>query len=175
HPHARHLLRTEDWVLKLQPDPSERLRIACVLHDIERAFPDPEAQWDSARDWDNAAYNRWHQDRCAEIASAWLREREAPQDLVDGVDRLIRVHEEGGWPEADLLQAADSLSFLETLVWLVLEWVQSDRATLERAQAKLSSSLDRIHPSLKHARELAQPLLDQALEELETTATRVSR
>jgi hypothetical protein len=175
HPHAHHLLRTEDWALTLQPDASERLRIACVLHDIERAFPDPEAQWDSARDWDNAAYNRWHQDRCAEIASAWLRERETPEELVDGVDRLIRVHEDGGWPEADLLQAADSLSFLETLVWLVLDWVQSDRATPERAAAKLRSSLDRIDCSQTQARELARPMLEHALEGLETTATRGSR
>ena len=59
----------EHWALELEPDASERLRIAAVLHDIERAFPDREATWDSARDWDSPAYNRWHQDRCADIAS----------------------------------------------------------------------------------------------------------
>ena len=128
HPHARHLLRTEAWLLDLDPGARERLALAAVLHDIERAFPVPDAPWDSARDWDSPEYNRWHQDRCATIAAQWLREQGAPAELVDGVEALIRVHEEGGWPEADLLQAADSLSFLETMVPLVVGWVQSGRA-----------------------------------------------
>ncbi len=43
HPHARHLLRTEDWLLELDGDAGEGLRLAAVLHDIERAFPDADA------------------------------------------------------------------------------------------------------------------------------------
>jgi hypothetical protein len=163
HPHARHLLRTEHWALELEPDASERLRIAAVLHDIERAFPDREATWDSARDWDSPAYNRWHQDRCAVIAARWLSDQGVDGELVGGVERLIRVHEDGGWPEADLLQAADSLSFLETMVPLVVGWVESDGAARERAVGKLQNSLDRVKPSLARARELAQPLLRDAL------------
>jgi hypothetical protein len=164
HPHEQHLLRTEDWLLTLDPDAGERLRLAAVLHDIERAFPAPGVNWDSARDWDNPVYNRWHQDRCADIASNWLREQGASEELVDGVEALIRVHEEGGGPEADLLQAADSLSFLDTLTPLTISWVQSGRATPERAKAKISSSLDRIDPSLERARELARPMLAEALQ-----------
>ena len=163
HPHARHLLRAEDWVVELHPDAGEALRLAAVLHDIERAFPDPDASWDSARDWDSPAYNRWHQDRCAEIAARWLREQGAGEALVEPVDRLIRVHEDGGWPEADLLQAADSLSFLETMVPLVVGWVESGRAPRERAAGKVQSSVDRLHPSLRRARELAEPMLSDGL------------
>jgi hypothetical protein len=163
HPHARHLLRTEDWVLTLEPAATERLRLAAVLHDIERAFPDSETSWDSARDWDSSVYNRWHQDRCADIAAVWLRERDASDDLVEGVDRLIRVHEDGGWPEADLLQAADSLSFLDTLVPLVIGWIESGRASRKRGLAKVQSSMDRIQPNLARARELAEPLLRDGL------------
>lgn len=167
HPHEQHLLRTEDWLLELDPEASERLRIAAVLHDIERAFPAPGTNWDSARDWDNPEYNRWHQDRCAEFASGWLRERGASDELVEGVNALILVHEDGGWPEADLLQAADSLSFLDTLTPLTISWVQSGRATPERAKAKISSSLDRINPSIERAVELARPMLDKALREVD--------
>jgi hypothetical protein len=170
HPHARHLLRTEQWALELDPEASEQLRVAAVLHDIERAFPDPEATWDSARDWDSPAYNRWHQDRCADIASQWLRDQGAPRELAEGVERLIRVHEEGGWPEADLLQAADSLSFLETMVPLVVGWAESEPAGRERAAGKLQSSLDRIHPSLSRARGLAEPMLRDALTAVEGRA-----
>jgi hypothetical protein len=134
-----------------------------VLHDIERAFPDPDASWDSARDWNSPAYNRWHQDRSARIAAAWLRERGAPPALVEEVERLILVHEDGGWRDADLLQAADSLSFLETLAPLVVGWVESGRATPESGAAKVQSSMDRMSPMLTRARELAEPMLRDAL------------
>jgi hypothetical protein len=163
HPHARHLLRTEDWVLELEPDAGEALRLAAVLHDIERAFPDPNASWDSARDWDSTVYNRWHQDRSARMAAEWLREHGAPPALVEDVERLILVHEDGGWPEADVLQAADSLSFLETLAPLVVGWVESGRATRERGAAKVRSSMDRMSPKLTRARELGEPMLRDAL------------
>ena len=163
HPHARHLLRTEDWAVVLEPEAGEALRLAAVLHDIERAFPDPDASWDSARDWDSPVYNRWHQDRSARIATEWLRERGAAAELVEEVERLILVHEDGGWPEADVLQAADSLSFLETLAPLVVGWVESGRSTRERGAAKVQSSIDRMSPSLPRARELAEPMLRDAL------------
>jgi hypothetical protein len=163
HPHERHLLRTEDWVVELDADASERLRLAAVLHDIERGLPDPESAWVSARDWDSPVYNRWHQDRSADIAARWLREHGADDELVEGVDALIRVHEDGGWPEADVLQAADSLSFLETLAPLVVGWIESGRATPERGAAKVQSSIERIKPELTHARELAEPMLREAL------------
>jgi hypothetical protein len=163
HPHARHLLRTEDWLVELEPDAGEALRVAAVLHDIERAFPDPDASWDSARDWDSPVYNRWHQDRSARIAGEWLRERGAPDALVAEVERLILVHEHGGWREADLLQAADSLSFLETLAPLVVGWVESGRSTRERGEAKVQSSLDRMSPDLTRARALGEPMLREAL------------
>lgn len=174
HPHERHLLRTEDWLLAIDPNAGEPLRIAAVLHDIERAFPAPGFDWDSARDWDNPDYNRWHQDRCADIASGWLREQGASPELVKEVEALIRVHEDGGWPEADLLQAADSLSFLDTLTPLTISWVRSGRATPERAKAKIQSSLDRIDPSLERAVELARPMLEKALRELEAAIAEAS-
>jgi hypothetical protein len=164
HPHARHLLRTEAWVVELEPGAGEGLRLAAVLHDIERAFPDPDASWDSARDWDSPAYNRWHQDRCARIAADWLREQGAPDALVAEVGVLIRVHEEGGWRDADLLQAADSLSFLETMVPLVAGWVESGRASRERAAGKVRNSVERMAPGMERARVLAAPYLEAALD-----------
>jgi hypothetical protein len=164
HPHARHLLRTEDWVVVLDPGAGEGLRLAAVLHDIERAFPDPDATWDSARDWDSPEYNRWHQDRAAEMAARWLREQDADPALVTEVEGLIRVHEDGGWRDADLLQAADSLSFLETMVPLVVGWVESGKAPRERAAGKVRSSVSRMSPDLAAARELAAPYLEAGLQ-----------
>ena len=161
HPHARHLERTLDWLLELEPSASEAARIAAATHDIERAYP--AGSWDSARDWDSPEYNRWHQDRCADMVAAWLREQGAPGALADEVAGLVRVHEDGGWPEADLVQAADSLSFLETMVPLVAAWVDEGRAPRERAAGKLRHSVARISADLPRARELGEALLGPAL------------
>jgi kynurenine formamidase len=166
HPHARHLERTLEWLLTLEPEASDAMRIAAVTHDIERAFPDPDSPWDSARDWDNSEYNRWHQDRCAEIVATGLRNQGAGEGLTREVEALVRVHEEGGWAEADLVQAADSLSFLETMVPLVVGWVETGKASPERAEGKLRHSLARITPDLPRARELGERLLAPALSRL---------
>jgi hypothetical protein len=172
HPHEAHLVRTLHWAIELDPAASEALRIAAVTHDIERAYPDESAGWESARDWDSPEYNRWHQDRCAEMVANWLSEHGADAGLIDDVRALVAVHEEGGWREADILQAADSLSFLETLVPLVVQWVETERATPERGAAKLRHSLERIAPALEPARALAAPLLEQALERLAAAKVR---
>jgi hypothetical protein len=163
HPHASHLVRTRDWVAVLEPPAGEALRIGAVLHDIERAFPDPDSPWDGARDWDNPDYLRWHQKRCAEIAVPWLAEHGASPQLCIEVGRLILVHEEGGWPDADVLQAADSLSFLETLVPVTIAWVGRG-VPLERAIGKLRHMEERIQ--VDAARREAQRLLEQALNDL---------
>jgi hypothetical protein len=166
HPHARHLERTLDWLLELDPDASEAARIAAATHDIERAFPDGDTPWDSARDWDSVEYNRWHQDRCADMIGPGLRDRGASAELADEVAGIVRVHEDGGWLEADLVQAADSLSFLETMTPLVVGWVESGRAPREVAEGKLRHSMTRMAPGLARARELGAPYLDAGLREV---------
>lgn len=161
HPHPRHLARTLDWLLVLEPDAGEGLRIAAVVHDIERAFPSDDDRYDPLADPDGDAYNEWHQQRCARIAREWLRDQDAPDELVREVGDLVAVHESGGWPEADLLQAADSLSFLEVQVDLFLRMVASGRLPHDRAVDKLRFMHERIR--VARARELAAPLLDAAL------------
>jgi kynurenine formamidase len=163
HPHARHLERTLDWLVELDPDASEAARIAAATHDIERAFPDGSSHWDSARDWDSVEYNRWHQDRCADMIGPGLVARGASEELAREVAGIVRVHEDGGWLEADLVQAADSLSFLETMVPLVIDWVDSGRAPRERAEGKLRHSVERISADLPRAREIGEALLAPAL------------
>ena len=102
--------------------------------------------------WDDPDYNRWHQDRCARIVAEWMREQGAEPGLTAEVERIVLVHEEGGFPEADVVQAADSLSFLETMVHVVAEWVQSGRAPRSAAEGKARHSLERISPELDAAR-----------------------
>jgi hypothetical protein len=172
HPHAAHLDRTLDYVRELDPSAGEALQIAAVTHDIERAWPDDSAGWVPSRDWNSTEYNRWHQDRCAEMVERWLRDQGADESLVVAVRDLVAVHEDGGWPEADVLQAADSLSFLDTMVPLVVAWVDNGLADEEHAAAKLHHSVDRMSPDLTRARELAEPMLQRGLDAVRAAAAR---
>src|SRR3954471_7796474 len=160
HPHPRHLTRALEILLELDPDAGEALQLATVTHDSERAFPDPDPPFDSARHFDVPGYLRFHQRRAAATTGRWLDDAGAPLAPRDQVAILIAHHEEGGWPEADLLQAADSLSFLEVMVPLVEGWITKGRTGPERAFAKLQWMHDRIAPELPQARAMAVPLLE---------------
>lgn len=168
HPHARHLERTRDWLLVIEPQAGETLQLAAVLHDIERAFPADDDPFDPTADPGAEAYNEWHQQRSASIARGWLRERDAPEEIVTSVSELIAVHEWGGWPDADLVQAADSLSFLEVQIDLFRGMVQSGRLSRDQAVEKLRFMDERIR--IQRARDLAAPLLARALAQFDDVA-----
>jgi NADPH:quinone reductase-like Zn-dependent oxidoreductase len=165
HPHARHLTRTREWVLVLDPDAGEALEIAAVIHDIERAFPAGDDPFDPAAPPGAGGYDEWHQQRSADIGEHWLREQGAPDALTAEVGGLIRAHETGGSPRADVLQAADSLSFLETQTDLFIGMVRDGRLTRERAEQKLQLMQDRIR--IPSATELGAPRLAAALARLD--------
>jgi hypothetical protein len=162
---AEHLYRTLDWVLELEPNASEALRLAALTHDIERHFPGgPRADPDRGG-WDDAGYLSAHGDRSADFVAQWLASRGADEGLVSSTLELVRAHERGGTRDADVLQGADSLSFLEVNGPLVDEWIASGRSTPEQAREKLDWMFARIRD--RRARELAEPLYRRALRRLE--------
>jgi hypothetical protein len=164
HPHARHLERALHWLDALAPGAPAPMRLAALLHDIERADPDPDSPFDSARDWSRDAYLDYHQGRCAAHLARWLAERAVePGDLAAAV-ALVAVHERGGWPQADLVQAADSLSFIETLAPLLVEWVATGRSSRGGALAKLDFMWERMR--VPAARELGGEIYAAARREV---------
>jgi hypothetical protein len=162
---ARHLIRTRDWVLTLDPEAGDALRIAALTHDIERREPGGPRLDPATQRWDDAAYLREHSERSAAIVGEWLAGRQAPGALREAVGELIRRHETGGSPPADLLQAADSLSFLEVNAGRARAWVQEGRCTLPQARAKLDWMFERI--AVERARERAVLLHVRAVAALE--------
>jgi hypothetical protein len=164
---AEHLRRTTDWLRILEPNASTALLLAGLTHDMERAVPGLDRiDYDARHGPNDPSYNRHHALRSARVVSAWLREQGAPEALIADVARLIGAHEDGGWPEADLLQAADSLSFLDVNVDLLLSWLPMRKYHTGPAEAreKLDYTFDRIRVSW--ARDLARPLYDRALQRL---------
>ena len=163
YPYNRHhLLRALEWLDRLAPASSEGVRLAALTHDMERAFPGPDSP--ALTTLDDPHYNQLHSERSARIVTAWLRGLNAPEPLVSEVARLILAHETGGWAEADLVQAADSLSFLDTNIDLFLGFVQSGRFPAEAVRWKFEHTYDRI--KVPHARTLARPLVAQAVSRL---------
>ena len=170
YPYNRHhLLNALEWLDRVAPESSESVRLATLTHDMERAFPGPDQP--VAKTLSDPEYERAHSVRSARIVGAWLREQGADKGLIGEVERLIVAHEFGGWPEADLVQAADSLSFLETNIELFLGFVRSGRHPAHEVRKKFNQMFGRIQiPRLKL---LAQPLIDRALQQLDSVETAV--
>lgn len=162
---ARHLIRTRDWLLELEPDAGEALRVAALTHDIERRAPGSRPVNPRIREWDDAAYVLGHSTRSAWMVSAWLQTQGVQPELRRQIERLILHHEIGGYRDADLLQAADSLSFLEVNAGRALAWVMEGRCDPPEAQAKLDQMRDRV--AVAAARPIAASLHAEATAALE--------
>ena len=145
------------------------MRLAVVTHDIERMFPNgPNIDKATGR-WDDPHYLYAHASRSAEVVGLWMHGRAWPEGLsVPEVRRLITLHEFGGIGGADLVQAADSLSFLETLQDVVRRWVRKGECDVAQARAKHQYMADRIR--IREAKRLSEPLLEGALRSLDDLA-----
>jgi hypothetical protein len=163
-----HLTRAADWMSALAPDAPDHLILAALMHDLERSIPGGPALDKANTPWDDLAYNRAHCDRSAAVVATWLVERTAPDELVAAVQQPIREHEFGGSPEGDLMQAADSISFLEANGALVSTWVVRGECTEAKSEEKLRWMYERIR--LERARPLALPYLERSLEQLRRVA-----
>lgn len=163
YPHnSYHLIRSLEWLDRIAPGSSEAVRLATLTHDMERAFPGlDQPVWNGNEDKE---YYVAHSHRSARIVGVWLNEAGADGELIRQVEGLIQVHEFGGWAEANLVQAADSLSFLEVNVDLFLDFVRSGRFTARQVRAKFDYSHNRIQ--IPWVRELSLSLLEQATAKL---------
>jgi hypothetical protein len=157
-----HLLRALERLDDLAPASREAVRLATLTHDMERAFPGPDSPIMSALD--DPEYNQQHCERSARIVTQWLRDQRAPEILIRDVEQLILAHETGGSAEADLVQAADSLSFLDTNVDLFLGFARSGRFPVSAVRWKFENTYDRI--KVPRARLIARPLVDDAVARL---------
>lgn len=168
---AEHLVRARDWLVHLAPSAPAEMRIAAITHDIERMFPGGPVLKHADTRWDDPDYLFAHMLRSAEAVTVWLGSLGPVAATVDGAEirRLIGLHEVGGLDGADEVQAADSLSFLETLAGLTRDWVLSGTCSRVQAERKLQYMVDRVR--LPAATRLAGPLLEWALDQLPADAT----
>jgi Domain of unknown function (DUF4202) len=157
---AEHLRRTAEWMRVLEPDANETLQLAALTHDMERHFPGGPVQNLAVPPESDVEYWREHSERSARIVGEWLRGEGAPETTIAEVERLVQLHEVGGDHDADVLQAADSLSFLEVNVDVPYAWARRGDCSLERARAQHTWMFERI--TVPAARVLAGPLYEEA-------------
>ena len=160
-----HLTRAGDWMLALAPDAPEYLVVAALLHDLERKVPG--GPWlDMENDpWDDRAYNDAHTGRSAVVVATWLTASGCGEELALAVAQPVREHEFGGSPDGDLMQAADSISFLETNAPLVAGWAKRGKCTPEKALEKLRWMGERVrHPE---GSRIAQRMMERAIAQFE--------
>lgn len=164
---AWHLVRARDWLVWLAPESTLEMRLAVLTHDIERMFPGGPSVDKATCRWDDPDYLYPHASRSADFVEKWVARLDQMQEQIDlpELRRLITLHEFGGLDGADEVQAADSLSFLETLQDVVCRWVTSGECGVAQAQAKLEYMAKRVH--VPDAARLAEPFLEEALASLE--------
>lgn len=170
---SHHLLRSLAWVDHIAPGSTEAVRLATLTHDMERAFPGPDQPVQRRiTGFGDGEYNAIHSARSARIVGAWLREQGAEEALVARVETLIRAHEDGGDADANAVQAADSISFLETNIDLFLKMLRTGKRDAGEVQAKFDYTYERIQ--VPHAREIALPMYLAAMARLEALKTELA-
>lgn len=167
--HLDHLKRTVHWVKVLKPNTSQDLKIAAYAHDIQHA-----ERWKGSKeeksgkprkvDFRDKERMKKHEREGAEIIGKFLKDLEAPEELINEVKNLVANHEEGGNKKQDILKDADSISFLERKVDDFLSRSGSE-IRKEDVRDKFDYMFERI--TLKKAEKLARPWYQEAIKKLE--------
>lgn len=106
-----HAENTLLWLRRLDPGADAALCLAAYAHDIDRADEKTKVQRSDFADYD--AFKAAHAEHGAGIVGTILREEGLPEDFIADCCDLIRRHEVGGTPRADLLRDADSISYFD--------------------------------------------------------------
>jgi len=106
-----HSKNTLEWLLKLNPDADEALKIAALGHDIERAIVDRKVMRADYKDYD--AFKDAHALNSANILLEIMQACGIDKKMNDDVFYLVRYHETGGTDRVDILKNADSISYFD--------------------------------------------------------------
>jgi hypothetical protein len=148
--------RVSHWLLRLAPDASVTVRLAAAGHTLRR--------WDIPRDhypYDTAGYHAWRDATAAHsatVADALLRPIGYPDELIQRVGRLVRRKDFPRDPDAQLLEDADCLAFLELkLADYLHQWDEDKLARILHGawnkmseQARTLAKLAPLDPRVKH-------------------------
>ena len=139
-----HSENTLEWLLKLNPDVDEALRIAALGHDIERAVNKRKIKRQDYKSYDE--FKEAHALNSAAILKELTIECKLKSEFIEDVYSLVCRHEAGGDKRSDLLKNADAVSFFQ--VNLPLYYTRNNKKETKRrclwGLKRLSSDLKKI-------------------------------
>jgi len=137
-----HAINTLEWLLKMDPEADEALRIAALGHDIERAMENRKVRREEFADF--IAFKKAHAINSANVLKELMTRYGIDKGLMDDVYGLVCCHETGGDPRSDLLRDADSLSFFHKNLPMFF-----DREGPERAFERCIWGYERLSPEAR--------------------------
>ena len=160
-----HSRNTLEWLLKFKPDADVALRIAARGHDIERAFEYRKVKRRDYVDYD--AFKEAHAEKSAKVLAGIMKEFNIHGELIDDVVSLIRRHETGGDPRADLLKYADSVSFFQVNLPLFYarNGVEETRVRCRWGLKRLSSEMETVVKEFEYEDKELSVLLENSIAE----------
>ena len=106
--HSRNTLK---WLLRLDPDADEALKIAALGHDVERAIQGRKVKREDFKNYDE--FKNAHASNSAKVMTEIMKECSISKRLADDIFSLVRCHETGNTKRIDILRDADSISFFD--------------------------------------------------------------
>ncbi len=106
-----HSKNTREWVLRLKPNADIALQIAALGHDIERSIKGRKVLRKNFSDFNE--FKKAHSLNSARILRQILSKHDIDKEVVEKITYLVKHHEFGGDPEADILRDGDSISFFD--------------------------------------------------------------
>ena len=133
--------RAEEWVVRLDPEASDALRLAARAHHLRR-WALPRSDYPEGR----AGYLRWRRaqrERHARDLAAILDEARVDGSVADRAAQIVAKRGLGSDPEVQTFEDAVSLTFLETELRSVLDRLDDDTKAADivaKTMAKMSAA-----------------------------------
>lgn len=160
---VKHLKRTVYWVKQLKPNADDTLLIAAVSHDIERAFRDKNYTLITNKGFNSEEHLFYHQSEGARLITDFLDQQQINKKFIEKVKILISKHEIGGDFDIDILKDADSISFFENNVDIIINKFVSKMGR-DKVKGKFDWMFERI--TNNKARQIVLPWYKNALEKI---------
>ena len=162
----QHAQNTLTWVLKLDSTADQALQIASLAHDIDRADQKNKIKRSDFDDYDT--FKAAHANRSADILNFILEQHKFPSSFIEDACLLVKNHEFGGTPRANLLKDADSLSYFEVNLphYFKREGLEETKRRclwgLRRLSDKHKPFIHQIHYSEAHLNSLLKQVIHES-------------
>ena len=156
-----HAENTLVWLLRLDPQAGQALRIAAFAHDIERAIESKKVLRIDYDDFD--AFKASHASNSAKILMEILTECGINRAISLEACSLVSLHETGGNTNADLLMNVDSISYFDVNLPLYYQregWDETKRRSVW-GYHRLSARGKEIVKKLKYMDEMLARMLQE--------------